>query len=257
MTDAQIFTLMRQIVMTVTGVPECILADQNQPAPVGEYATIKPKQSIVERGQANIYRRNTAAGVTSPIGQVFDVEEDIRAQVMAECSINFYRAGGNDRAQLLKQSNKRSDIQALLFRNKVGWNRADPVSDLTALQSNNWEQRSQISIYLMYETNNEITINGIYQATLAIQDEQERALGTLVVNSPVIPRIDLSTVTFTGPTRYTSLISASLLGNPALNPRTFVSSGYGSLVQVTNIGNQALNPRTFESNSYTSLVEAN
>lgn len=58
MTNEELFAVLRPIVMLATGVPECILADQagpgSMPAPKGPYATITPRQSVSERGQANI-----------------------------------------------------------------------------------------------------------------------------------------------------------------------------------------------------------
>ena len=62
MTNEELFKKLRPIVMLATGVPECILADQagpgSMPAPKGAYATITPRQSVSERGQANIVSRD-------------------------------------------------------------------------------------------------------------------------------------------------------------------------------------------------------
>ena len=169
MTNLELFDIMRQIVMTVTGVPEVILANPNAPAPNGEYASIKPKQSISQRGQVNIYRKTSV----TPLSQ----DEEVRAQVIAECSINFYRGdSARDRAERLLQCNKRSDISALLFRNGLGWNREGPVNDLDALQSNNWEQRAQISIFVMYETRDPIVINSIESVEYEVQNEKAEVI---------------------------------------------------------------------------------
>lgn len=54
MTDKEIFLILRPHILRVTGVPECILADPNAQAPTGEYASVRPRQGISERGQANI-----------------------------------------------------------------------------------------------------------------------------------------------------------------------------------------------------------
>ena len=180
MTNLEVFDIMRQIVLTVTGVPEVILANPNAPSPPGEYASIKPKQSITQRGQANIYRKTSA----SPLSQ----DEEVRAQIIAECSINFYRGvSARDRAERLLQCNKRSDISALLFTNGLGWNRAGPINDLDALQSNNWEQRAQISVFVMYETRDEITINSIESAEWEIQYEDGTVIATGKVESDDAP----------------------------------------------------------------------
>ena len=176
MTNLEVFNIMRQIVLTVTGVPQVILANPNAPAPSGEYASIKPKQSITQRGQANIYRKTSA----TPQSQ----DEEVRAQIIAECSVNFYRGvSARDRAERLLQCNKRSDISTLLFQNGLGWNRAGPVNDLDALQSHNWEQRAQISVFVMYETRDEITINSIESAEWEIQDEDGTVISTGEIDS--------------------------------------------------------------------------
>lgn len=162
MNNIQLFDIIRPIILSVTGVPECILADPNAPAPTGEYAAVRPKQSITERGQANIIRTN---------GTGNELDVDVRAQIIAECSVNFYRGNAVDYAERLKQCNKRPDISEALFRAKLGWNRTSAVNNLTTLQSNNQEQRAQISIFLMYETTDEVTINSIERASFDVQYE--------------------------------------------------------------------------------------
>lgn len=180
MTRENLFDIVRQIIMTVTGVPECILADPNAPSPSGEYASVEPMLSLGQRGQANTYRENTSP-VTSPIGDVNNVSVDTRAQVMARCSVNFYRGDARYRASRLMQCNKRPDISALLFKNKLGWNGVEPVNDLTALQSNQYEQRSQITLKLMYELLDPVEINAIYSAQIIVENEKgEEILNTVV-----------------------------------------------------------------------------
>lgn len=171
MTREQLFDILRPIIMTVTGVPECILADPNAPSPQGEYASVEPLLSIRQRGQANIIRTDTAP-VTSPIGPVNNSNVDVRAQVIANCSINFYRGDARYRASRLLQANKRPDISVILFQNKIGWNGAEPINDLTALQSNQREQRAQITIRLMYEIIDPVIINAIYSAQLIVENEK-------------------------------------------------------------------------------------
>lgn len=142
MTRDELFDKLRPIVMAATGVPECILADDNGPAPTGEYASIEPVASIGERGQAII--RQTAGGTSGT------ASTRVESQLIAECSVNFYRGDARTRAVRLKQANKRPAISAALRAAKLGWNRTGPVNNLTALQSNQREQRAQISIFIMY-----------------------------------------------------------------------------------------------------------
>lgn len=175
MTNLQLFQILRQIVLSVTDVEECILADQNKPGPrkgskypKGEYAVIQPQQSISERGQANIIR-------TAKPGALMDNE--VKAQIACTAWVNFYRGDTRTNATKLKQCNKRSDISTLLFKNNLGWSGTSAVQNLTALQSENYESRAQIAINLWYETSDIIEINSIER----ISGSTEYADGTTVL----------------------------------------------------------------------------
>ncbi len=181
MNRLDIFNAIRPIIETVTGVSNVILADQldarngGVPSPIGEYASVEPKQTITQRGQANIHRS------TSMTAQSVDV--DVRAQVMVECSINFYRGNARDRAERLLQANKRPDVSALLFAAKLGWNRENAINNLTSLQANNFEQRAQLSIFLMYETTDPLVINSIESVDFSVENEKAEVLETGTVTS--------------------------------------------------------------------------
>jgi hypothetical protein len=177
MTNEELFAKLRPIVMLATGVPECILADQagpgSMPAPNGAYATITPRQSVSERGQANIVTRDVPGD---------QVEVDVRAQIMCACSVNFYRGQALMFAERLKQANKRPDVSVMLFKAKIGWNGADAVNNLTSLQSANFEQRAQITIRLMYETSSLPVVNNILSASVALENERAEVLETFAVS---------------------------------------------------------------------------
>lgn len=184
MTELELFKVLRKIVIDVTGVPECIMAEQSAPAPEGAYAMIESKQSISQRGQANIIRKN----VEPPEANL--VEVDVRAQLIAEMVVKFFREDTAqefspfDLCERLKQCNKRPDISAHLFTNKVGWQSSGPVIDLTGIQSINVEARCQMSIFLMYENTDPVEINNIlkvpYDVETIIDDEVETlASGTI------------------------------------------------------------------------------
>jgi hypothetical protein len=152
-----------------------ILADPNAPSPVGEYVSVEPKQSLSQRGQANIHR---ATSVTPE-----SVDVDVRAQVMVEVSLNFYRGNARDRAERLLQANKRPDVSAILFKAGLGWNRENGINNLTTLQSNNYEQRAQMSIFLMYETTDPIVINSIESVEVSVENAKAEVLETFTVTS--------------------------------------------------------------------------
>ena len=170
MTRDEIFNILKPIVQSVTGLPTVILADEvdasgvGRPSPNGEYITIEPKQSLTQRGQANIYRS------TSTTPQSVDV--DVRAQVIVEASVNCFR--GRDaitRVSRLQQCNKRPDVSAALRSAKLGWQRVSSPNNLTRLQSGNPEQRAQCYIYLYYETTDEQAMNNVESASWEVQYE--------------------------------------------------------------------------------------
>jgi len=181
MTNQELFAKLRPIILTATGVPECVLADQSGPAqvpaPRGAYASITPRQSVSERGQANIISKDMPGDL---------VQVDVRAQIMCAVSVNFFRGEALQYAERLKQANKRPDISVALFKAGIGWNGADAVNNLTSLQSANWEQRAQITLRLMYETSSLPEVNNILSATVIMQNEKAQTLQefTVEVDTP-------------------------------------------------------------------------
>lgn len=173
MTDEELFLILRPHIIRVTGVPECILADPNAKSPTGEYASVRPRQSITERGQANIYTSDQAGDL---------VRTEVKSQIIAQCEINFYRGEALRRAELLKECHKLPSVTWDLFKNGIGWGGTEAVNNLTALQASNFEQRAEIIVRLMYETTNVDDVNNILSASLSVEDEKARLLQTVDVN---------------------------------------------------------------------------
>lgn len=171
MNKLELFELLRPIVQTVTGVPTCIYADQNVKAPTGTYAAIRPKQSIRRRGQADVNWK--------PGAPVESVDITRKTHVITECSINFYRDGAEDYAEMMLEADKRPDVYETLYRAGVGWLRAGPVNNLTALQANNWEPRAQISVFLIYDVADTVNVNSIESAEIQVQNEDADTLLTV------------------------------------------------------------------------------
>ena len=178
MTNEEIFDILRPIVLNVTGVPECILAEPNKPAPLGVYAAIEPQQTISERGQANISRNGKS-------GALMDV--DVRAQIACTAWVNFYRGDTRTLASKLKQCNKRPDISALLFQNNLGWAGTGPINNLTALQSKNYESRAQIAINLWYETTDPVEINTIERLSGTVEYIYDTTVASWDLETPDAP----------------------------------------------------------------------
>lgn len=184
MTNEEFFAKIKTIITLATGVPECILADQRStkgdriPAPSsGPYASVTPRQSVSERGQANIYATDIPDN---------KVQVEVRAQIMCSCSVNFYRGDALLYAERLKQANKRPDVSMMLYKAGIGWNGTDAINNLTALQSGNFEQRAQITLRLMYESSSIAEVNNILQASVAMQNQNGEVLESfdVVLSNP-------------------------------------------------------------------------
>ena len=174
MTNLELFNLLRPIVTLVTGYTSVILADQNSPAPQGPYVTIRPRSSVTEHGQAILHNKDAAGNL---------IRTDVRSQIIASCSLNFFRGEAMYAAELVRQCNKRPDVQMMLARSKLGWWGTDATNNLTALQASNWEQRAQLTIRVAFETSQLSTVNNILTSTVRVENEHADTL--LEVDLPV------------------------------------------------------------------------
>lgn len=175
MTNNDIFAALRPHILNVTGISECILADPNGPSPDGPYASVRPRQSIRERGQANIIMTDGANDT---------IVYEVRAQIVASCEINFFRGEAMRYAEMLKECHKRPDVCWPLWQKGIGWGGTEPVNNLTALQASNFEQRAQIIVKLLYEAVNTVTVNNILHVPFTIGEGMDQVYfenGTLQV----------------------------------------------------------------------------
>lgn len=167
MTNKEIFAVLRPHILGLTGVPECILYAQNQDSPAGEYASVQPRYAIEERGQANIYRKDI-------IGD--QVETDVRPQIMVAVIVEFYRGPANERAQRLLQMGKVETVTWDLFKHKISIRNTSGILDLTALQSNNYEQRARIELYLWMESSTAYAVNNILGTKIIAEKEDGQVI---------------------------------------------------------------------------------
>ena len=186
MTDDDLYNLVHSIITAVTGLAgdHVIPADDNEESPDNAYASIKIGSSRGQRGQANISKSNTGL-VASPIGQVYDVNHDVKAQITVDVAINFYRSSALENAVKMFQANKLPTISALLFAANVGWKNASAINDLTALQSKEREERSQITLILLYEQTQSVITNAIYSTQVIAENENGDTIQTETVSSPI------------------------------------------------------------------------
>lgn len=169
----ELFQILRPHVITVSGVPECIFANQNAPAPPGDYAALQIRHATEERGQANIKKRNLPDD---------RVEGDVRAQMMMTCVLEFYRGRAHEYAEQILQIGKRQDVTWPLFKEGIGIRNTSGILDLTALQSSNYEPRARIELYLWLEASSKYIVNNILGASASVQYETGDVLQSISVD---------------------------------------------------------------------------
>lgn len=163
MTNMELYMLLRPAVMTASGVPMVIPAADNSPAPTGPYASIHVRTDIRERGMAFKDRR------LLPDNETF--EHTVRSQQEVTCAVEFYRDGAKEYAANMLQMDKRDDIVWTLYKAGLNIMRTGPVLDLTALQSNQYEERARVDIYLRMQVARKYQINRIMQVSLTVENE--------------------------------------------------------------------------------------
>lgn len=173
MTNMELYMLLRPAVMTASGVPMVIPAADNAPAPKGSYASIHIRTDIRERGMAFKDRR------LLPDNETF--EHTVRSQQEVTCTVEFYRDGAKEYAANMLQIDKRDDIVWTLYKAGINIMSTGPVLDLTALQSNQYEERARVDIYLRMQVARKYQINRIMEVTGVVQNEGGTDIQTVTV----------------------------------------------------------------------------
>ena len=175
MTNLELYKLLRPAVATASGVPMVIMAAQNADAPAGSYASIHVRTGITERGMAFKRRKLLADEET--------FEHTIRSQQEVTCAVEFYRVGAKEYAANMLQMDKRDDIVWALYKAGINIMRTGPVLDLTALQSNQYEERARVDIYLRMEVARTYRINRIMEVTGTVENEDGDDLQSVTVHA--------------------------------------------------------------------------
>lgn len=175
MTNLDLYKLLYPAVKLASGVPMVIPAADNAPAPTGPYASIHIRTDIRERGMAFKDRR------LLPDNETF--EHTVRSQQEVTCTVEFYRDGAKEYAANMLQMDKRDDIVWTLYKAGLNIMRTGPVLDLTALQSNQYEERARVDIYLRMQVAGKYNINRIMEATGAVSNEDGDELQSVTVKA--------------------------------------------------------------------------
>lgn len=173
MTNIELYRLLQPAVMAASGVPVIIPAGDNKPSPKGSYASIHIRTDIRERGMAFKDRR------LLPDNETF--EHTVRSQQEVTCTVEFYRDGAKEYAANMLQMDKRDDIVWALYKAGLNIMRTGPVLDLTALQSNQYEERARVDIYLRMQVARKYQINRIMEVTGVAQNEGGTDIQTVTV----------------------------------------------------------------------------
>lgn len=185
MTNDDLFSIVRQIVILATGLGDgkVVIRDGNTGSPPGEYCAIEingPSRRYAKGGSVF----TNVGPVMSPIGNVYDVNQEVRQSIIRDVSLNFYRGNANDHAVKILGAKQRIDVHTLLLTKGVGWISTGPVNDLTALQSNQYEQRAEVTVSMAtLETQNVVT-NAIYQVPISAETEDGTEILTETITVP-------------------------------------------------------------------------
>lgn len=155
-----LFDKMRPIIMKASGVPECLFGYQNSPSIKGAYSTVAVS-NIRNRGQAN---QTVKEG-----DRVLDY--DVRSQLIATLTVNFYRNGAMSYAQNLKDSFKMQTIHMMMLREKIGFTGTSTITNITELFSGNQEERAHIELYVYYQHTMKDQVNVIERGDIVVSGD--------------------------------------------------------------------------------------
>jgi len=169
-----VFKALREIVMFVTRVPQCVIADTPIEAPKGAYATIRVMDGVrptAKGGTLNVANPDGTMTVYQVIPTIF------------ECSVNFYRGEALSYAAALANCSRLPTVHGILYRSELGWVESDPVQNLTAIQMNRSEQRAQVTVRLVGEIILDDSVGTIEHVGMAVTDENRNELHAAAVDS--------------------------------------------------------------------------
>lgn len=157
-----LFDLVRDIVLTVTKIESCVMADANVIAPKGEYATIRVQDNLVHVGTSSSRYENYND----------DLMHVIVVPYYFDVIVNFYRGNAINYARLFSASDRYDKVKSKLRKAQVGWIRCSSIQDLTALQSNTREPRCEVKLRLVVADIRQEEVNAIHSVKLNVFDEK-------------------------------------------------------------------------------------
>lgn len=165
-----IFSAIREVILTVSGVDEVIEANPNAHSPKGTYATVMIAQSA----------RPTSMGTVSQkiINDGRDMTVTNKYPVVWECTVNFYRGDAFGNASKLLRMQYLPVIADYFLERGIGLVDCSNLNNLTALQSSNFEQRAVITISLVTWEEISQDVGVILSCSGSVQYENGKTLQT-------------------------------------------------------------------------------
>ena len=173
MTNAELDLATKHIINLVHPSLKVIKAYQSKRAPTGSYAVV----SVLEVSETPVVPLVTLSDtekVDSPIGQVSNVAQSTKQQLITQITVNFYRQNANELARDMLDCAWRPDIHDYLLRNDLGWQRNDPIANLSAEINGKYEERAKFTVYMMHEQASTPSVtNAIYSTQVILKEEDE------------------------------------------------------------------------------------
>ena len=168
----KIFSAIRPIILRTTGVPECVLANSNKIAVRGEYATVLIAQDT-QHGWGTIERKLSDDGRDITITNKYTVTYDL--------TVNFFRGNAIERASKLMRIQYLPLVSDELLSKGFSIINCSNVMNLTALQSQSFEERSSITLTLATKENVSETVGRILSCGCTVKDEKDKILSTITI----------------------------------------------------------------------------
>lgn len=175
--ELHLYKVLRNVVLKATGVSSCILADQNAPAPKGDYATIR----INDRASETI-RPQSDYSVDDPTKSDSLLNFSLKSSLIADVHINFYRDGAFSKASKLIGCTRIPSIADMITRAELGIMRIGSAINTTALQSDRTEERATIQLEVAFERVYTEQIAPIKSVKVSVTDEEGVLIGETECN---------------------------------------------------------------------------
>lgn len=153
MNKTDIYIFIQEVVKELTNLDIVIMADPNAPSPTSTYCSV--------------YISNTADKIAAPIIDNKYIVDDEQIElsylqlIRNEVVLNFYGKDSLDNASKLYNSLYTEYVKLKSYQKNIYINSIGSIINLTALQSNNFEERAKMSIFVEYMVGMKEIVNSI------------------------------------------------------------------------------------------------